>query len=56
MGKKESSRDVRRAALKRETLRRLDAASLADEDLLRIHGGGVGAGGRVPTCPCRTSP
>jgi hypothetical protein len=52
MGKKKSS-DVRRPALKRETLRRLDAASLAEEDLLRVQGGGIV--GRVPTCPCRTS-
>ena len=55
MGKKKSS-VVRRPALTRETLRRLDTISLADEDLLRVHGGGLAfREQRVPTCPCRTS-
>ncbi|HEY8142106.1 MAG TPA: hypothetical protein VIG06_05520 [Kofleriaceae bacterium] len=54
MGKKKSS-DLRRAVLKRETLRRLDAATLADEDLVRVQGGGYVLERRAPTCPCRTS-
>jgi hypothetical protein len=54
MGKKKSS-DIRRATLRRETLRRLDAAILADEDLLRVQGAGFVVDARVPTCPCRTS-
>lgn len=55
MGKKKSS-DARRPALKRETLRRLDAISLADADLVRVHGGVFGfREQKAPTCPCRTS-
>ena len=54
MGKKKSS-DVRRVVLKRETLRKLDGATLGDEDLLRVQGAGFVVDARVPTCPCRTS-
>ena len=55
MGKKKSS-VVRRPTLKRETLRRLDAISLADADLARVHGGALAfLDQKAPTCPCRTS-
>ena len=55
MGMKKS-RDVRRPALRRETVRRLDAVSLADADLARVHGGALGTREqKAPTCPCRTS-